>query len=84
VPVEVGEPWRANEARWCTGVLLNGRTRNQVTTTVIPRARLQEVFAIRSDRRRHWRVRHEMLVIEHERQRNRDVRFGRAIDERVT
>ena len=62
-------------------VLFDGRTRNQVTTTVIRGAPvLQEVFAIRNERGETiGALRSEMLLIEHERQRKRDARFRRAI-----
>jgi two-component sensor histidine kinase len=70
-----------DEAPMVYRVLFDGRTRNQVTTTVIRGAPvLQEVFAIRNERGEViGALRSEMLVIEHERQRKRDVRFRRAI-----
>jgi two-component sensor histidine kinase len=81
LPVEVGRTMARDEAPLVYRVLFDTRGRNQVTTTVIRGAPvLQEVFAIRNE---HGEVigalRSEMLVIEHERQRKRDVRFRRAI-----
>ena len=81
LPVEVGRTMARHEAPLVFRVLFDGRARNQVTTTVIRGAPvLQEVFAIRNE---HGDIigalRSEMLVIEHERQRKRDVRFRRAI-----
>jgi two-component system, sensor histidine kinase PdtaS len=62
-------------------VLHDGRDRSVVSSTVIRGAPvLQEVFAITGDRGQViGALRSEMLVIEHERQRKRDVTFRRAI-----
>jgi two-component system, sensor histidine kinase PdtaS len=81
LPVEVGRTLARDEAPLVYRVLFDGRTRNQVTTMVIRGAPvLQEVFAIRNERGDViGALRSEMLVIEHERQRKRDVRFRRAI-----
>src|SRR3982075_1420140 len=73
LPMAIGRTMAREESPLVFRVLFDGRTRNQVTTTVIRGAPvLQEVFAIRNERG-------EMLLIEHERQRKRDARFRRAI-----
>jgi two-component sensor histidine kinase len=81
LPVAVGRTMAREEAPAVFRVLFDGRTRNQVTTTVIRGAPvLQEVFPIGNDRGQViGALRSEMLVIEHERQRKRDARFRRAI-----
>jgi two-component sensor histidine kinase len=81
LPLAVGRTMTREEAPSVFRVLFDGRVRNQVATTVIRGAPvLQEVFAIRNDRGDIvGALRSEMLVIEHERQRRRDVRFRRAI-----
>jgi two-component sensor histidine kinase len=81
LPVAVGRTMTREEAPLVFRVLVNGRLRNQVSTTVIRGAPVvQEVFAICNG---HGEIvgalRSEMLVIEHERQRKRDARFRRAI-----
>ena len=81
LPVAVGRTMARDESPLVFRVLIDGRARNQVTTTVIRGAPvLQEVFAVRNE---HGDVigalRSEMLLIEHERQRKRDVTFRRAI-----
>jgi two-component sensor histidine kinase len=81
LPVAVGRTMARDEAPLVYRVLFEGRARNQVTTTVIRGAPvLQEVFAVRNERGEVvGALRSEMLVIEHERQRRRDVTFRRAI-----
>jgi two-component sensor histidine kinase len=81
LPVAVGRTLARDEAPVVHRVLFDERARNQVTTTVIRGAPvLQEVFAIRNERGEVvGALRSDMLVIEHERQRKRDVTFRRAI-----
>src|SRR5437879_11189522 len=81
LPVAVGRTMARDEAPLVYRVLFEGRARNQVTTTVIRGAPvLQEVFAVRNERGEVvGALRSEMLVIERERQRRRDVTFRRAI-----
>src|SRR5207253_2270506 len=81
LPVEVGRTMARDEAPLVFRVLFDGRGRNQVSTTVIRGAPvLQEVFAVRNERGDViGALRSEMLLIEHERQRKRDVTFRRAI-----
>jgi two-component sensor histidine kinase len=81
LPVAIGRTMAREEAPQVYRVLFNTRARNQVTTTVIRGAPvLQEVFPVRNE---HGEVigalRSEMLLVEHERQRKRDVTFRRAI-----
>jgi two-component sensor histidine kinase len=80
LPVEVGRTLTRDEAPLVFRVLVDGH-RNQVSTTVIRGAPvLQEVFAIRNERGETvGALRSEMLLVEHERQRKRDVVFRRAI-----
>src|SRR5216684_7443458 len=81
LPMALGRTMAREESPLVFRVLFDGRTRNQVTTTVIRGAPvLQEVFAIRNERGETiGALRSEMLLIEHERQRKRDARFRRAI-----
>ena len=81
LPMAVGRTMARDEAPQIYRVLFEDRPRNQVTTTVIRGAPvLQEVFAVRNERGEViGALRSEMLVIEHERQRRRDVTFRRAI-----
>ncbi|HEV7664867.1 MAG TPA: sensor histidine kinase [Chloroflexota bacterium] len=81
LPLAVGRTMAREEALPVFRLLFDGRARNQVTSTVIRGAPvLQEVFAIRNQRGEIvGALRSEMLLIEHERQRRRDVRFRRAI-----
>src|SRR4030088_2478852 len=81
LPMAIGRTMAREESPLVFRVLFDGRTRNQVTSTVIRGAPvLQEVFAIRNQRGEIvGALRSEMLLIEHERQRKRDVRFRRAI-----
>ena len=81
LPVAVGRTMARDESPLVFRVLIDGRARNQVTTTVIRGAPvLQEVFAVRNERGDViGALRSEMLLIEHERQRKRDVTFRRAI-----
>jgi two-component sensor histidine kinase len=81
LPMAIGRTMAREESPLVFRVLFDGRTRNQVTTTVIRGAPvLQEVFAIRNERGETiGALRSEMLLIEHERQRKRDARFRRAI-----
>jgi two-component system, sensor histidine kinase PdtaS len=81
LPVAVGRTMAREEAPLVFRVLLDGRVRNQVTTTVIRGAPvLQEVFAVRNDRGEVLgALRSEMLLIEHERQRKRHATFRRAV-----
>jgi two-component sensor histidine kinase len=81
LPLAVGRLMTREEAPLVFRVLFDGRTRNQVTSTVIRGAPvMQEVFAVRSQRGEVIGVvRSEMLLIEHERQRKRHAVFRRAI-----
>ncbi|MBV9174929.1 MAG: histidine kinase N-terminal domain-containing protein [Chloroflexi bacterium] len=81
LPVAVGRAMARDEAPLVFRVLFDGRTRNQVTTTVIRGAPvLQEVFPVQNARGDViGALRSEMLLIEHERQRKRHVTFRRAI-----
>ncbi|GAC1324736.1 MAG: PAS domain-containing sensor histidine kinase [Chloroflexota bacterium] len=81
MPVAVGRTMTRDEAPLVFRVLVEGRGRNQVASTVIRGAPvLQEVFAIRNARGEIiGAVRSEMLLIEHERQRKRHATFRRAI-----
>src|SRR3954452_5857301 len=81
LPLAVGRTMTREEAPLVYRLLLDGRTRNQVTSTVIRGAPvLQEVFPVRNERGEVvGALRSEMLLIEHERQRKRDARFRRAI-----
>jgi len=81
LPVAVGRPMTRDEVPLVFRILFDGRTRNQVTTTVIRGAPvLQEVFPIRNERGDVvGALRSEMLLIEHERQRKRHATFRRAI-----
>ena len=81
LPVAVGRPMARDEVPLVFRVLFDGRTRNQVTTTVIRGAPvLQEVFPVRNERGDVvGALRSEMLLIEHERQRKRHATFRRAI-----
>ena len=81
LPLAVGRTMARDEAPNVFRVVVDGRARNQVTTTVIRGAPvLQEVFAVRNERGEVvGALRSEMLLIEHERQRRRDVTFRRAI-----
>jgi hypothetical protein len=82
LPVAVGRTMAREEVPLVFRVLFDGRVRNQATTPTVIRGApvLQEVFAVRNS---HGEIvgalRSEMLLIEHERQRKRDVRFRRAI-----
>jgi two-component sensor histidine kinase/PAS domain-containing protein len=82
LPVAVGRTMAREEAPLVFRALFDGRVRNQATTPTVIRGApvLQEVFAVRNT---HGEIvgalRSEMLLIEHERQRKRDVRFRRAI-----
>src|SRR5438309_1839756 len=81
LPMAIGRTMAREESPLVFRVLFDGRTRNQVTTTVIRGAPvLQEVFAIRNE---HGLIvgalRSEMLLIEHERQRKRHATFRRAV-----
>ena len=69
----VGRTMAREEVPLVFRVLFDGRTRNQVTTTVIRGAPvLQEVFPVRNERGETiGALRSEMLLIEHERQRKR-------------
>jgi two-component sensor histidine kinase len=81
LPMAIGRRMAREESPLVFRVLVDGRVRNQVTTTVIRGAPvLQEVFAIRNDRGEIvGALRSEMLLIEHERQRKRHATFRRAI-----
>jgi two-component sensor histidine kinase len=82
LPVAVGRTMAREEAPMVFRVLFDGRVRNQVTTPTVIRGApvLQEVFAVRNERGEIvGALRSEMLLIEHERQRKRDVTFRRAI-----
>jgi two-component sensor histidine kinase len=82
LPLTVGRTLAREEGPQLFRVLFDGRVRNQLTATVVIRGApvLQEIFPIRNE---HGQIvgalRSEMLLIEHERQRRRDVRFRRAI-----
>jgi two-component sensor histidine kinase len=81
LPMAVGRTMTREEAPLVHRVLFDGRGRNQVTSTVIRGAPvLQELFAVRNQRGEIiGALRSEMLLIEHERQRNRHRTFRRAI-----
>src|ERR1700716_429145 len=82
LPVAVGRTMAREEAPMVFRVLFDGRVRNQVTTPTVIRGApvLQEIFAVRNERGEIvGALRSEMLLIEHERQRKRDVTFRRAI-----
>jgi two-component sensor histidine kinase len=81
MPVAVGRSMAREEVPLIFRVLFDGRSRNQVTTTVIRGAPvLQEVFAVRNERGEVvGALRSEMLLIEHERQRKRHATFRRGI-----
>src|SRR4051794_6015118 len=81
LPLAVGRTMMREETPLVYRLLLDGRTRNQVTSTVIRGAPvLQEVFPIRNDNGAVvGALRSEMLLIEHERQRKRHATFRSAI-----
>src|SRR5712691_2499347 len=81
LPMAIGRTMAREESPLVYRALFDGRTRNQVTSTVIRGAPvLQEVFAIRNERGDViGALRSEMLLIEHERQRKRHATFRRAI-----
>jgi two-component sensor histidine kinase len=81
LPLSPGRTMAREEVPLIFRLLFDGRVRNQVTTTVIRGAPvLQEVFPVRNERGEViGALRSEMLLIEHERQRNRNVIFRRAI-----
>ncbi len=81
LPVAVGRTMTREEAPLVFRLLFDGRTRTQVTSTVIRGAPvLQEVFPIRNEYGAVvGALRSEMLLIEHERQRKRYATFRSAI-----
>jgi two-component sensor histidine kinase/PAS domain-containing protein len=81
LPLAVGRTMAREEAPLVFRLLFDGRTRNQVTSTVIRGAPvLQEVFPIRNEYGSVvGALRSEMLLIEHERQRKRHATFRSAI-----
>jgi len=81
LPLAVGRSMTREEAQLVYRILFDGRTRNQVTSTVIRGAPvLQEVFPVRNEKGDViGALRSEMLLIEHERQRKRHATFRRAI-----
>ncbi len=81
LPLAEGRAMTRDEAPLVYRVIFDGRTRNQVSSTVIRGAPvLQEVFPVRNERGEVvGALRSEMLLIEHERQRKRHATFRRAI-----